>query len=98
MDDPWLREMRHDGSRALFALMPRLRVLTGDVEVRDVKIVTSCPRSRTRRAMSTQSRWRPPPGNKLTMANAIFINIKDEKIGFARGTSAHAASCYLLIG
>jgi 2-polyprenyl-6-methoxyphenol hydroxylase-like FAD-dependent oxidoreductase len=38
MDDPWLREMRHDGSRALFALMPRLRVLTGDVEVRDVKI------------------------------------------------------------
>jgi 2-polyprenyl-6-methoxyphenol hydroxylase-like FAD-dependent oxidoreductase len=38
MDDPWLREMRHDGSRALFALMPRLRALTGDVEVRDVKV------------------------------------------------------------
>jgi 2-polyprenyl-6-methoxyphenol hydroxylase-like FAD-dependent oxidoreductase len=38
MDDPWLREMRHDGSRALFELMPRLRALTGDVEVHDVKI------------------------------------------------------------
>ncbi|HEY7245110.1 MAG TPA: NAD(P)/FAD-dependent oxidoreductase [Xanthobacteraceae bacterium] len=38
MEDPWLREMRHDGSRALFALMPRLRALTGEVNVRDVKI------------------------------------------------------------
>jgi 2-polyprenyl-6-methoxyphenol hydroxylase-like FAD-dependent oxidoreductase len=38
MDDPWLREMRHDGSRALFTLMPRLRALTGEIGVCDVKI------------------------------------------------------------
>jgi 2-polyprenyl-6-methoxyphenol hydroxylase-like FAD-dependent oxidoreductase len=38
MDDPWLREMRHAGQDALFALMPDLRKLTGDVEVLDVKI------------------------------------------------------------
>ena len=38
MDDPWLREMRHAGRDALFALMPGLRKLTGDVEVTDVKI------------------------------------------------------------
>ena len=38
MDDPWLREMRHTGQDALFALMPGLRKLTGDVEVLDVKI------------------------------------------------------------
>ncbi|MCC8980008.1 FAD-dependent oxidoreductase [Bradyrhizobium acaciae] len=33
MDDPWLREMRHSPERALFALMPNLRRITGDVEV-----------------------------------------------------------------
>ena len=38
MQDPWLREMRHHGAEALFALMPRLRRLTGAVEVCDVKI------------------------------------------------------------
>jgi 2-polyprenyl-6-methoxyphenol hydroxylase-like FAD-dependent oxidoreductase len=38
MHDPWLREMRHAGPEALFALMPGLRKLTGDVEVLDVKI------------------------------------------------------------
>jgi 2-polyprenyl-6-methoxyphenol hydroxylase-like FAD-dependent oxidoreductase len=38
MNDPWLRQMRHAGRDALFALMPGLRRLTGEVEVRDVKI------------------------------------------------------------
>jgi 2-polyprenyl-6-methoxyphenol hydroxylase-like FAD-dependent oxidoreductase len=38
MNDPWLREMRHVGPDALFALVPGLRKLTGDVEVLDVKI------------------------------------------------------------
>ena len=38
MHDPWLREMRHSGERALFDLMPGLRKLTGEVEVADVKI------------------------------------------------------------
>jgi 2-polyprenyl-6-methoxyphenol hydroxylase-like FAD-dependent oxidoreductase len=38
MDDPWLSEMRHHGERALFELMPRLRRITGEVEVSDVKI------------------------------------------------------------
>jgi 2-polyprenyl-6-methoxyphenol hydroxylase-like FAD-dependent oxidoreductase len=38
MHDPWLREMRHGGQDALFALMPGLRKLTGDVELIDVKI------------------------------------------------------------
>src|SRR5262245_29141018 len=35
MEDPWLREMRHVGAEALFALMPGLRRFTGEVEVRD---------------------------------------------------------------
>jgi len=38
MNDPWLREMRQAGPQALFALMPGLRKLTGEVEVRDVKV------------------------------------------------------------
>jgi 2-polyprenyl-6-methoxyphenol hydroxylase-like FAD-dependent oxidoreductase len=38
MHDPWLREMRHGGQDALFALMPGLRKLTGEVELIDVKI------------------------------------------------------------
>jgi 2-polyprenyl-6-methoxyphenol hydroxylase-like FAD-dependent oxidoreductase len=38
MHDPWLREMRRRGAEALFAVLPRLRSLTGDVEVCDVKI------------------------------------------------------------
>jgi len=38
MHDPWLREIRHGGQDALFALMPGLRKLTGDVEIGDVKI------------------------------------------------------------
>src|SRR5262249_392427 len=33
MDDPWLQELRKAPHQALFALMPRLRKLTGDVEV-----------------------------------------------------------------
>jgi 2-polyprenyl-6-methoxyphenol hydroxylase-like FAD-dependent oxidoreductase len=33
MDDPWLRDMRHDPERSLFALMPNLRRLTGDIEI-----------------------------------------------------------------
>ncbi|MBN8963499.1 MAG: FAD-dependent monooxygenase [Rhizobiales bacterium] len=33
MDDPWLYEMRHDPERSLFALMPNLRRLTGDIEI-----------------------------------------------------------------
>ena len=33
MDDPWLREMRSDPEQSLFALMPHLRRLTGDIEV-----------------------------------------------------------------
>ncbi|MBR0900659.1 FAD-dependent monooxygenase [Bradyrhizobium tropiciagri] len=33
MDDPWLREMRHNPERALFALMPNLRRIIGDVEL-----------------------------------------------------------------
>jgi 2-polyprenyl-6-methoxyphenol hydroxylase-like FAD-dependent oxidoreductase len=38
MHDPWLREMRQHGEATLFALLPRLRALTGAVEVSDVKI------------------------------------------------------------
>src|SRR6516164_7921359 len=38
MDDPWLREMRRHGEEALFTVLPRLRALTGDVEISDVKI------------------------------------------------------------
>jgi 2-polyprenyl-6-methoxyphenol hydroxylase-like FAD-dependent oxidoreductase len=38
MDDPWLRQMRHDPAATLFASMPRLRSLTGDIEACDVKI------------------------------------------------------------
>jgi 2-polyprenyl-6-methoxyphenol hydroxylase-like FAD-dependent oxidoreductase len=38
MQDPWLREMRHNGPQALFDLMPKLRKLIGDVEIADVKI------------------------------------------------------------
>ena len=38
MHDPWLREMRQHGEAALFRLLPRLRKLTGDVKVDDVKI------------------------------------------------------------
>jgi 2-polyprenyl-6-methoxyphenol hydroxylase-like FAD-dependent oxidoreductase len=38
MHDPWLSEMRHRGPEALFAVLPRLRSVTGDVEVCDVKI------------------------------------------------------------
>ena len=38
MHDPWLREMRQAGSEALFALVPGLRKLTGDVDAIDVKI------------------------------------------------------------
>jgi 2-polyprenyl-6-methoxyphenol hydroxylase-like FAD-dependent oxidoreductase len=37
-DDPWLGEMRQNGAAALFAVLPRLRALIGDVEVRDVKV------------------------------------------------------------
>lgn len=33
MDDPWLYEMRHHPEQSLFALMPRLRRLTGDIEI-----------------------------------------------------------------
>jgi 2-polyprenyl-6-methoxyphenol hydroxylase-like FAD-dependent oxidoreductase len=33
MNDPWLREMRHRPTETLFALMPRLRKLTGEAEV-----------------------------------------------------------------
>jgi 2-polyprenyl-6-methoxyphenol hydroxylase-like FAD-dependent oxidoreductase len=33
MDDPWLRDMRHQPERALFSAMPSLRRFTGDVEV-----------------------------------------------------------------
>jgi 2-polyprenyl-6-methoxyphenol hydroxylase-like FAD-dependent oxidoreductase len=33
MDDPWLQDLRKTPQRALFALMPGLRNLTGDVEV-----------------------------------------------------------------
>ncbi|MGB3866060.1 MAG: FAD-dependent monooxygenase [Xanthobacteraceae bacterium] len=33
LDDPWLRDIRRDPERSLFALMPRLRRITGDVEV-----------------------------------------------------------------
>ena len=38
MQDPWLRAMRHTPAEALFALVPGLRKLTGDVEITDVKI------------------------------------------------------------
>jgi 2-polyprenyl-6-methoxyphenol hydroxylase-like FAD-dependent oxidoreductase len=38
MDDLWLRDMRHTGQHALFALMPGLRKLTGNVVVSDIKI------------------------------------------------------------
>jgi 2-polyprenyl-6-methoxyphenol hydroxylase-like FAD-dependent oxidoreductase len=38
-DDPWLRELRRNPEAALFSLMPRLRAITGEVEVvRPVKI------------------------------------------------------------
>ncbi len=33
MDDPLFRDIRHDPERSLFALMPNLRRLTGDIEV-----------------------------------------------------------------
>ena len=33
MDDPWLRDIRRDPERSLFALMPNLHRFTGDVEV-----------------------------------------------------------------
>ncbi len=33
MDDPWLREMRHQPEAALDALMPRLRRITGDYKI-----------------------------------------------------------------
>jgi 2-polyprenyl-6-methoxyphenol hydroxylase-like FAD-dependent oxidoreductase len=33
MDDPWLRDMRHDPERSLFGLMPNLRRLTGGIEI-----------------------------------------------------------------
>ncbi len=38
MNDPWLREMHRHGEAALFAVLPRLRALTGDVEICNVKI------------------------------------------------------------
>ena len=38
MDDPWLREMRHAGRDALFALVPGLRKHIGDVAITDVKV------------------------------------------------------------
>ncbi len=33
MDDPWLRELRKSPEAALFSLMPRLRAITGEIEV-----------------------------------------------------------------
>lgn len=33
MDDPWLREMRHQPEAALEALMPRLKRITGDFQI-----------------------------------------------------------------
>jgi len=33
MDDPLLRELRHKPEAALFSLMPRLRAITGDIEI-----------------------------------------------------------------
>jgi 2-polyprenyl-6-methoxyphenol hydroxylase-like FAD-dependent oxidoreductase len=33
MDDPWLRAMRQDPENTLFALMPNLRRLTGEIEI-----------------------------------------------------------------
>jgi 2-polyprenyl-6-methoxyphenol hydroxylase-like FAD-dependent oxidoreductase len=33
MDDPWLREMRTNPERTLFALMPNLHRFTGDIEI-----------------------------------------------------------------
>jgi 2-polyprenyl-6-methoxyphenol hydroxylase-like FAD-dependent oxidoreductase len=38
MHDPWLREIRRGGQAALFELLPRLRALTGEVELCDVKV------------------------------------------------------------
>jgi 2-polyprenyl-6-methoxyphenol hydroxylase-like FAD-dependent oxidoreductase len=38
MQDPWLRQMRHSPEATLFASMPRLRALLGDIEISDVKI------------------------------------------------------------
>lgn len=38
MQDPWLRQMRHAPQQALDALMPRLRKLTGETEITDVKV------------------------------------------------------------
>ena len=38
MHDPWLRQMRHLPEATMFAAMPRLRSLLGDIELSDVKI------------------------------------------------------------
>jgi 2-polyprenyl-6-methoxyphenol hydroxylase-like FAD-dependent oxidoreductase len=38
MQDPWLRAMRHTPADALFALVPGLRKLTGELDITDVKI------------------------------------------------------------
>jgi 2-polyprenyl-6-methoxyphenol hydroxylase-like FAD-dependent oxidoreductase len=38
MQDPWLRQMRHCPEATMFASMPRLRALLGDVEISDVKM------------------------------------------------------------
>jgi 2-polyprenyl-6-methoxyphenol hydroxylase-like FAD-dependent oxidoreductase len=38
MQDPWLRQMRHAPQQALDALIPRLRKLTGETEITDVRI------------------------------------------------------------
>ncbi len=38
MQDPWLRQMRHAPREALFALMPSLHRLTGEVEATEIKI------------------------------------------------------------
>ncbi len=38
MHDPWLQQMRHFPEATLFASMPRLRSLLGDVEISEVKI------------------------------------------------------------
>jgi len=38
MHDPWLREMRHQPEQTLFAAMPGLRALVGDVEIAGVVI------------------------------------------------------------
>ena len=38
MHDPWLRQLRTAPQEALFAVMPRLRKLTGTIEVSDVRV------------------------------------------------------------